>query len=128
MTARAKFLLLATRYLGLYLAALSPAVGYFVFAIVASPIVGKRMGLGPLQIYPFSVIAKIAFFATVACLLPWILLFPFDSAVRLFLGGPLAGFLFATAAWRYGLVEDSEKDWARASLRRVLSTRYAPKL
>ena len=118
-------LLLASRYWGFYLAALSPAIGLFIFAIAASPVVGKRMGLRSLEIYSFGNITKIASCATVACLLPWTLMVPFGAAIRLFVGAPSAGALFAFAAWRFGLIEASEKDLIRTSLRRAIPSRYA---
>jgi len=118
-------LLLGARFGGLYFAAFSTAAGYFVFAIVASPIVGKRMGLGPLQIYPFGAFVRIASCAAFGCLLPWTLMVSFSPAVRLFVGGPLAGMLFAAAAWRFNAIEAAEKDLVCASLHRVLPPRYA---
>jgi len=118
-------LLVGTKFWGLYLAALSPAAGYLLFALAASGTVGRRMGLGRLQIYPFRSMAKIAVCALVSCVLPWAALLGFNEAIRLFVGGPLAGLLFGVVAWRFDVIESSEKELVRTSVRRILPSRAA---
>lgn len=121
-------LVFAAQTRSISLAALSPTVGYVVFALAVAPVVARRMQLPILHLYPLTPILKIAACAGFSCLLPYVLLLPSGAPVRLLVGGPVAGLLFALSAWRLGIIQASERDLVRTILNRVLPAGAADRI
>ena len=116
-------LLVVGRYFGLLGAALSSALGYVAFAVIALPVVARTMGVRPTTILALGSKAQIAFWSFAASAVPWILMSGATAPVRLLVGLPLSAGLLAAAAWRFGLIEEGERELVRDLLSRFLPAR-----
>ncbi|MGH7541298.1 MAG: lipopolysaccharide biosynthesis protein [Gemmatimonadota bacterium] len=95
--------------------------GKAAYMFAAAGRTARRLGLGVTDLLHWRALSGITALAAISAFavagladligVPWV--------AKLFAGGPAAGLLFLGAAWRLGLVPESEKEWARDVVGRV---------
>lgn len=107
-------------------AVLSLLAGQATFVAIASVRSATRLGLGLGNFLPWGSVLGVLATASAASIIPFVALQGVHPTVRLLVGGPVAGLLYAGLAWRLGLVPESEREIVRRALARFRKPRPLP--